>query len=220
MGIALSLVATFGIVACDDSSSADNSNDPNTISCKSSLKDSVLIVETTKGELSFTSTTKIEDGIVSTKIDFNKDVPEAECNRETVAREEHFEIECKGKTITEKSKEKMTAKQYDIFTGLLTDGCKAIDGQKIEKEDVKEALKCETNGAVRDTVVAGVKASATCKNGVWVVDSVKKDESSASDDEEDKTNSKEDDNAGDSGDSGDTGDSNDTDAGTTVPGEE
>ena len=161
MGIALSLVATFGIVACDDSSSADNSNDPNTISCKSSLKDSVLVVETTKGELSFTSTTKIEDGIVSTKIDFNKDVPEAECNRETVAREEHFEIECKGKTITEKSKEKMSAKQYDIFTGLLTDGCKAIDGQKIEKQDVKEALKCETNGAVRDTVVG----CRFCKEG-------------------------------------------------------
>ena len=220
LGLALSLVAAFGFVACDDSSSADSGDGSKVASCKSSYKDSVLTIKADKGDYSFTSTTKIENGIITSKLEFNVDVPEEECNRETLAREEHFQVECKGKTITEKSEEKMTAEAFDNFTNLLIEGCKAIDGKKIEKKDVKEALECKTDGAVRDTVVAGIKGSATCKDGVWVVDpnSIKKDESTATDNEDDKVDSG-DNNTSDNDDNPEDASSSE-DAGATTPGEE
>ena len=207
LGFALSLVATFGIVACDESSSADDnkSNDPNTISCKVT-EQNPLVIETTRGDISITSTTKLSEGTLTQVMEFNKDVPEKDCKEQKEKLSDHFKVECKGKTITAVSTDKMDTVGFDVYAGLLTQECKAIDGEKIDKEDVKKALDCEEEGAVRDTVVAGVKGSATCKNGKWVLKEVKADpaktDETATDDADDVES---DTNTGDDGAANDEG---------------
>ena len=225
MGFALSLVAAFGIVACDDSTSAEESNDPNAISCKVSqemTETDPLIFTTVKGNITSTTTFKNDNGIATMTVEFNQDVPEEECTEYMEDYGEHLQVVCKGKTITAKSEEKLNDTFFDIFSETLKGECKSIDGKKLDPKDVEKAkeeaiegAKCSNDGDEKKiskevTTDDGKTASASvilvCKDGKWTPKDAKVNTSSgdetATDDEDDveaDTNTGDEDSATDNG---------------------
>ena len=186
MGFALSLVAAFGIVACDDSTSAEDSNDPNAISCKVSqemTETDPLIFTTVKGSISSTTTFKNDNGIAVMTVEFNQDVPEAECLEYTEDYGDNLQVECKGKTITATSEEKLNNTFFDIFSETLKGECSSINGKKLDpkdvekaKEEVKEGLACSNDGDEKkvskevttdDGTTASAEVILVCKDSKW-----------------------------------------------------
>ena len=208
MGFALSLVATFGIVACEDSTSAEESNDPNTISCKVSqemTETDPLIFKTVKGDLSSTTTFKNDNGIAVMTAEFNQDVPENECLEYKDVYGDHLKVECKGNTITAKSEEKLNDTFFDIFSETLKGECSSINGKKLDPKDVEKAkeeaiegAKCSNDGDEKkvskevttdDGKTASAEVILVCKDGKWTPKDAKVNTSSgdetATDDEDD-----------------------------------
>ena len=188
MGAALSLVAAFGLVACDDSSSGDDNktNDPNTISCKVTNDENPLTIETIKGEISSTTTLSNDNGIFSMKVEFNKDVPESECTSYEDQYSEYFDVKCSGNTITAKSAEKVKDEFFDIYGEVLKADCEKINGKKLDDKDIDKAkekveagMKCDTDGEEKevssdevsseDGTTASAKVTLVCKDGKWAL---------------------------------------------------
>ena len=198
MGVALSFVTAIGFVACDDSSSTKDkdSNDPNVIHCTVTNETDPFTTEMTKGDLSATTTIKNNDGKMTMVVEFNKDVPASECDSYTEKYSEHMAVECKGKTITAKTEDKVNDAFMDIITDMAKAECTDMDGKKIDKEDVEKAkdeaedlLKCDTEGETKEVDVGGlgVKVLATCTKGVWVPDEEAMEQFKCSAEEEGQT---------------------------------
>jgi len=196
LGFALPLVAAFGIIACDDTTSAD-SNDPNAISCKvtQEMTDSdPLIFTTVKGDLSSTTTFMNDNGKPVLTAEFNQDVPENECLEYTTKFGEYLDVQCDGKTISAESTEKESVKTefFDVFSQILIADCKAINGKKLDPKDVEKAkdkveeeVSCDTEGEEKevasdevttdDGTTASAKVTLVCKDGKWTPKSVEAD---------------------------------------------
>ena len=132
-GVALSLTAAFGLMACDDSSSAssDNNSNANPTCSVSSDKNSVTTTMTKDG-MTATMVAKIEDGYVVSTTTFTN-TPKAEIDEacaDEKADEDNVEVTCKDNTVTTKMKADGITLAL-IKTGAEY-GCKAAESGEID----------------------------------------------------------------------------------------
>lgn len=140
MGIALSLTAAFGLMACDDSSSASSENKDNGANptCSVSSDKNSVTTTMTKDGMTATMVAKIEDGYVVSTTTFTN-TPKAEIDEacaDEKADEENVEVTCKDNVITTK----MEADGITLSTikAGADYGCKAAESGKFDLDDDDE----------------------------------------------------------------------------------
>jgi hypothetical protein len=149
MGIALSLTAAFGLMACDDSSSASSENKDNGANptCSVSSDKNSVTTTMTKDGMTATMVAKIEDGYVVSTTTFTN-TPKAEIDEacaDEKADEDNVEVTCKDNVITTK----MEADGITLSTikAGADYGCKAAESGKfdIDADDDDDAKPEQQN---------------------------------------------------------------------------
>lgn len=182
MGIALSLTAAFGLMACDDSSSAssDNNSNANPTCSVSSDKNSVTTTMTKDG-MTATMVAKIEDGYVVSTTTFTN-TPKAEIDEacaDEKADEDNVEVTCKDNVIT--TKMKADGITLSTIKAGAEYGCKAAESGEIDLDD--DDAKPEQQNQSEEKQDQGEKAPVDDNQGNEPADDGEPDaEDSSSDD--------------------------------------
>ena len=187
LGLALSLTATFGILGCNETTSANDSDDR--INCEvKSDKDTVIIKSNEEG-FDVTVTYFLKGNKMIATAEFGKD-PSVDICEKYKTDNDYVDVKCTEKSVTATSKDSMDAKTFELYTSFQMSACKAMDGKKFEdlapkkketKKDSTEAAKDSTNANTGDegdateackegdkTSILGI--SMICKNGKLTLD--------------------------------------------------
>lgn len=140
LGIALSLTAAFGLMACDDSSSASSENKDNGANptCSVSSDKNSVTTTMTKDGMTATMVAKIEDGYVVSTTTFTN-TPKAEIDEacaDEKADEDNVEVTCKDNVIT--TKMKADGITLSTIKAGADYGCKAAESGKFDLDDDDE----------------------------------------------------------------------------------
>jgi len=132
-GMGLALTATFGLLACSDSSSSDDGKV--TVHCKV-VKEKPLTINSTEGPFSGTITYDLNaDGkIVETYEMTNEALAKDECE-ELQQDEEYGEVTCTGKKIVAVYEETSSEKEFQQFTSMMKTECESMDGKSVKLDE-------------------------------------------------------------------------------------
>jgi hypothetical protein len=186
MGIALSLTAAFGLMACDDSSSASSENKDNGANptCSVSSDKNSVTTTMTKDGMTATMVAKIEDGYVVSTTTFTN-TPKAEIDEacaDEKADEDNVEVTCKDNVITTK----MEADGITLSTikAGADYGCKAAESGKFDlNDDDEDEAKDEQQNQSEEKQDQGEKAPVDDNQGNESADDGEPNEDDSSDDE-------------------------------------
>jgi hypothetical protein len=186
MGIALSLTAAFGLMACDDSSSASSENKDNGANptCSVSSDKNSVTTTMTKDGMTATMVAKIEDGYVVSTTTFTN-TPKAEIDEacaDEKADEDNVEVTCKDNVITTK----MEADGITLSTikAGADYGCKAAESGKFDlNDDDEDEAKDEQQNQSEEKQDQGEKAPVDDNQGNEPADDGEPDAEDSSDDE-------------------------------------
>lgn len=143
-GLALSLFAAFGLMACGDDSSSGSSSktgDNKIISCKFTPGETSFKSVTTDGDTTATVTGKLEEGVFT----FVYDGPDTgDCEEDAEDADEGMKVECKNgrEIITQVVEGEEEAKMaFDESKKDTEEECKETNGKtkaELDDEDVDE----------------------------------------------------------------------------------
>lgn len=134
IGLGLTLTAAFGLMSCDDSSSAGSSGGTVTISCKVVSEDPFTIKSDEAG-IGGNITYELKDGkVVETYKYDDSALAKEECN-DMKSRPDYTKVKCDGKTVVAYTDDEKTEAQFKKYTKELKDYCKAMDGKKVNVSD-------------------------------------------------------------------------------------
>jgi hypothetical protein len=186
MGIALSLTAAFGLMACDDSSSASSENKDNGANptCSVSSDKNSVTTTMTKDGMTATMVAKIEDGYVVSTTTFTN-TPKAEIDEacaDEKADEENVEVTCKDNTVT--TKMKADGITLSTIKAGADYGCKAAESGKFDlNDDDEDEAKDEQQNQSEEKQDQGEKAPVDDNQGNESADDGEPNEDDSSDDE-------------------------------------
>ena len=177
LGLALSLTAVFGLMACDDSSSAKDDDNgeykEGTIACKVTTQTSEsFVMETRMDSLTIKMSASLENGSMVTLMEYNMEMPKDTC--EHYKLDKTTEVVCAedGKSVEITDKNKLDAAGFEALTGLSASWCKEKNGNpisKVKKEDVVDALTCDKDNEGKEQAFDAVPGvSVVCKDSKWV----------------------------------------------------
>ena len=133
-GMGLALTATFGLLACSDSSSGSGGGKV-TISCKV-LKEEPLTIKSSEGGISGTITyDRYKDGKVVETYEFSSDAVAKEECEEMEKDASYEEVDCDGKKITTVSSDEATDTEFKSLVKMLKEECVASDGKTVKMDD-------------------------------------------------------------------------------------
>ena len=133
-GMGLALTATFGLLACSDSSSSSDGGKV-TISCKV-VKEKPLTIKSSEGPFSGTITYDLnKDGkVVETYEISSEDVAKDEC-AEMEKDEMYGEVTCTGKKIVGIYSETYSEEEFQEFVEMMKEECIGSDGKTVNLDD-------------------------------------------------------------------------------------
>ena len=133
-GMGLALTATFGLMACGDSSSSSDGGKV-TLSCKV-LKEKPLTIKSTEGAFSETITYDLnKDGKVVETFEISSEaIAKDEC-AEMEKDEMYDEVTCTGKKIVGIYSDTYSEKEFQDFVKLMKEECIESDGKTVKLED-------------------------------------------------------------------------------------
>ena len=177
LGLALSLTAVFGLMACEDSSSAKDDDNgeykEGTIACKVTTQTAEsFVMETRMDSLTIKTSASLENGSMVTLMEYNMEMPKDTC--EHYKLDKTTEVVCAedGKSIEITDKTKLDAAGFEALTGLIASGCKEKNGNpipKVKKEDVIDAMTCNKDNEGKEQAFDAVPGvSVVCKDSKWV----------------------------------------------------
>ena len=114
-------LATFGFIACDDSSSSSS----NGTSCKV-VSQEPLVIETVQEGVKSETTFKLEGNKVIETIKTDRDIPEEVCNSYK-NDSDYGDIECNKNTVTTTSKDELSKKEFETLKNQAINSCKALN---------------------------------------------------------------------------------------------
>lgn len=181
-GIALSLTAVFGLMACDDSSSADEKDkigiddetyEAGKIACVVTSPKDPFVIETRMNDLKIKLTATFEKGAMVTEREYNKEMPKDSC--EHYKLQSNVDVTCSedGKSIKVIDKMIKEASDFEAMTSFLGKGCEEANGKKISeiKEDdidLSKIEKCTEENKDDEFVFEGTGVSLVCDGEFWV----------------------------------------------------
>ena len=117
----IALMAAFGFIACDDSSSSSS----NGTSCKV-LSQEPLVIETVQEGVKSETTFKLEGNKVIETIKADRDIPEEVCNSYK-NDSDYGDIECNKNTVTMTSKDELSKNEFETLKNQAINSCKALN---------------------------------------------------------------------------------------------
>ena len=129
-GMGLALTATFGLLACDDSSSGSDGGTV-TVSCKVE-SENPLVTKMSEGGISFTTKYELDkDGkLVQTYEYSSQAIADDEC---TDLEKEMGEVDvtCEGKKVIVVDREPISEKVFKTTVDIAKSACQEMDGKKV-----------------------------------------------------------------------------------------
>ena len=175
-GIALSLTAAFGLIACNDTSSSTDDKDApyeaGTIGCKGTSQ-KPFVQEVRMDDLTITTTMTLEEGVVVETIEYNKPIPADSCEHYKLDQN-YAKVTCNDKSIKAVNKDKSTEAEFEALTQIISKFCKESNGQKIpdngSKDDIKfpDIEKCtEANKGKEIEIIKDKGVFIACDGEKW-----------------------------------------------------
>ena len=178
-GLALSLTAVFGLMACDDSTSTDENGTkeykPGTIGCTVTSQPSPYSQEMRMDDLTITMTVENKSGTVVETYEFNQDIPADTCdyykNKEG-EKLEYASVKCEKRKITATNNGKVEDADFEALSEAFALSCKAIDGEKIpevnkDEIDLTKVGNCNAEKKGEEFVIEGTGVSLVCDGELW-----------------------------------------------------
>ena len=181
-GIALSLTAVFGLMACDDSSSADEKDKigidddsyvAGKVACVVTSPKDPFVTETRMNDLKIKTTATFEKGAMVTVMEYNQEMPKDTC--EHYKLQSNVDVTCAedGKSIKVTDKNIKTAADFEAMTSLLGSACEKVNGNDIadvKKDDIdlSKIKKCTEENKDEEFIVEGTGVSLVCDGEFWV----------------------------------------------------
>ena len=178
-GLALSLTAVFGLMACDDSTSSDEKGSKEykagTIGCTVTSQPSPYSQEMRMDDLTITMTIENKSGTVVETYEFNQDIPADTCDYYKSKEGKSLEyatVKCEKRKITATNNGKVENKDFEALTEAFALSCKAIDGEKIpevnkDEIDLTKVGKCNAEKKGEEFSVEGTGVSLVCDGEFW-----------------------------------------------------
>ena len=177
LGLALSLTAVFGLMACDDSTSSDENGSkeykPGTIGCTVTDQGNAYSQETRMDDLTIKMTMENKNGTIVETYEFNQDIPADTCDYYKSKQDlEYSSVKCEKRKITATNKDKVADSTFAALTDAFAIACKALDGEKIpdvKKDDIDltKTGKCSAEKTGEEFVIEGTGVSLVCDGEFW-----------------------------------------------------
>ncbi len=181
-GIALSLTAVFGLMACDDSSSADEKDkigiddetyEAGKIACVVTSQKDPFVTKKRMNDLKITTTATFEKEAMVTVMEYNQEMPKDTC--EHYKLQSNVDVTCAedGKSIKVIDKNIKTAAGFEAMTSLLGSACEQVNGNDIsdvkkDNIDLSKIKKCTEENKNDEFNVEGTGVSLVCDGEFWV----------------------------------------------------
>ena len=178
-GIAISLTTAFCLMACEESTSAnDNETNseykPGTVAC-SVTQQNPYVQKTKMDDYEATMTLTLEDNVMVQLMEYNMKVPQDTCKH--YQNNPNYDVTCNETSIKIVDKTKMEASEFESMTTLFASACKSANGKKIQqpakdengKVTLPEIEECNADNKDKEIeVIKGSEIFVVCNGDKWV----------------------------------------------------